>query len=280
MKKIDSHQHFWKYDPVKYDWINDEMWVIRKDFLPEDLAPVLKASGFDGCITVQAEQLEAENQFQLANAQKHSFIKGVVGWVDLQSVQIEELLAYYQQFEKLKGFRHILQGEPQRDFMLRPAFLNGISLLKKYGYTYDILISHDQLKYTADFVARFPDQPFVIDHIAKPNIKQQQIKDWANDIRVVAKFENVHCKVSGMVTEADWKAWKPADFHPYLDVIVEAFGINRIMFGSDWPVCKIAAEYEQMVGIVSDYFSRVSKTEQQQVFGGNAIEFYNIKSEY
>jgi L-fuconolactonase len=242
MKKIDSHQHFWKYDPVKYDWINDEMWVIRKDFLPEDLAPVLKASGFDGCITVQAEQLEAENQFQLANAQKHSFIKGVVGWVDLQSVQIEELLAYYQQFEKLKGFRHILQGEPQRDFMLRPAFLNGISLLKKYGYTYDILISHDQLKYTADFVARFPDQPFVIDHIAKPNIKQQQIKDWANDIRVVAKFENVHCKVSGMVTEADWKAWKPADFHPYLDVIVEAFGINRIMFGSDWPVCKIAAE--------------------------------------
>jgi L-fuconolactonase len=164
--------------------------------------------------------------------------------------------------------------------MLRPAFLNGISLLKKYGYTYDILISHDQLKYTADFVAMFPDQPFVIDHIAKPNIKQQQIKDWANDIRVVAKFENVHCKVSGMVTEADWKAWKPADFHPYLDVIVEAFGINRIMFGSDWPVCKIAAEYEQMVGIVSDYFSRVSKTEQQQVFGGNAIEFYNIKSEY
>jgi len=276
MLKIDSHQHFWKYDPVTYEWINDEMAVIRHDFLPEDLEPVLKANGFDGCVTVQSDQSEAENEFQLANAEKHSFIKGVIGWVDLQSPQVEEGLAYYSQFKKLKGFRHVLQGEPQRDFMLRPAFLNGISLLKKHGYTYDVLIFPDQLNYTADFVSRFPNQPFVIDHIAKPDIKNKTIDDWAKDIKTVAKFENVYCKVSGMVTEADWKGWKPTDFHPYLDVIVEAFGVNRLMFGSDWPVCKVAAEYEQMLDIVKSYFSKFSDAEQADFFGGNAGKFYNI----
>jgi L-fuconolactonase len=276
MLKIDSHQHFWKYDPITYEWINDEMSVIRHDFLPEDLEPVLKANGFDGCITVQSDQSEAENEFQLGNAEKHAFIKGVVGWVDLQSPQVEERLAYYSQFKKLKGFRHVLQGEPQRDFMLRPAFLNGIGLLKKYSYTYDILIFPDQLKYTADFVSRFPDQPFVIDHIAKPDIKNKTIEDWAKDIKAVAKFENVYCKVSGMVTEADWKGWKPEDFTPYLDVIVETFGVNRLMFGSDWPVCKVAAEYEQMLDIVKSYFSKFSDAEQADFFGGNAGKFYNI----
>ncbi|WP_158995800.1 amidohydrolase, partial [Mucilaginibacter sp. L196] len=243
---------------------------------PEDLAPILKANGFDGCITVQSHQSEQENEFQLANADSHSFIKGVVGWVDLQSPQIEERLDYYQQFEKLKGFRHILQGESQRDFMLRPAFLNGISLLKKYGYTYDILILPDQLKYTAEFVIQFPDQRFVIDHIAKPNIKQQELKDWEKDIKAIAAFENVYCKVSGMVTEADWEHWQPADFNNYLEVVTNSFGTNRLMYGSDWPVCKVAADYGQVVNIVKDYFSAFGQTEQQAFFGGNATEFYNI----
>ena len=276
MLRIDSHQHFWKYDPVRYDWIDDSMSVIQKDFLPEDLAPILKANGFDGCITVQSHQSEQENEFQLANADSHSFIKGVVGWVDLKSPQIEERLDYYQQFEKLKGFRHILQGESQRDFMLRPAFLNGISLLKKYCYTYDILILPDQLKYTAAFVAQFPDQRFVIDHIAKPNIRQKELKEWEKDIKAIAAFENVYCKVSGMVTEADWQNWQPADFNNYLEVVTDSFGTSRLMYGSDWPVCKVAADYEQVVNIVKDYFSAFSKTEQQAFFGGNAIEFYNI----
>ncbi len=276
MLRIDSHQHFWKYDPVRYGWIDDSMSVIQKDFLPEDLAPILKANGFDGCITVQSHQSEQENEFQLANAEQHSFIKGVVGWVDLQSPKIEERLDYYQQFEKLKGFRHILQGESQRDFMLLPDFLNGISLLKKYGYTYDILILPDQLKYTAEFVAKFPDQRFLIDHIAKPNIKQQELKDWEKEIKVIAAFENVYCKVSGMVTEADWQNWQPADFNNYLEVVTNSFGTNRLMYGSDWPVCKVAADYEQVVSIVKDYFSAFSQTEQQVFFGGNAIEFYNI----
>jgi L-fuconolactonase len=276
MLKIDSHQHFWQYDPVKYDWIDDSMSVIRKDFLPRDLEPVLKANGFDGCITVQSDQSEEENEFQIANAEKHSFIKGVVGWVDLQSANIEERLVWYQQFNKMKGFRHVLQGEPQRDLMLQPAFLHGISLLKKYNYTYDILIFPDQLKYIPTFVAQFPDQLFVIDHIAKPNIKKGEITEWEKDIKAAAKFDNVYCKVSGMVTEADWQNWKPADFHDYLQVITEGFGTDRIMFGSDWPVCKVAADYEQVVGIVADYFSAFSQTEQQGIFGGNAARFYSL----
>ena len=276
MLRIDSHQHFWKYDPVRYDWIDDSMSVIQKDFLPYDLAPILKANNFDGCISVQSYQSEQENDFQLANADRHSFIKGVVGWVDLRSPQIEGCLNYYQQFKKLKGFRHVLQGEPQRDFMLRPAFLNGISLLKKYGYTYDILILPDQLKYTAEFVAQFPDQRFVIDHIAKPNIKQKELKEWEKGIKAIAAFDNVYCKVSGMVTEADWENWQPADFNNYLEVVTNSFGTGRLMYGSDWPVCNVAADYGQVVNIVKDYFSTFSQTEQQAFFGGNAIGFYNI----
>jgi L-fuconolactonase len=276
MLRIDSHQHFWKYDPVRYDWIDDSMSVIRKDFLPEDLAPILKANNFNGCITVQSYQSEQENEFQLANADRHGFIKGVVGWIDLQSPRIEERLDYYQQFEKLKGFRHVLQGESQRDFMLRPDFLKGIGLLRKYSYTYDILILPDQLKYTAEFVAQFPDQRFVIDHIAKPNIKQKELKEWKKGIKATAEFENVYCKVSGMVTEADWHNWQSADFNNYLDVVTDNFGTKRLMYGSDWPVCKVAANYDRVINIVKDYFSAFSQTEQQAFFGGNAIEFYNI----
>jgi L-fuconolactonase len=276
MLKIDSHQHFWKFDPVRDSWIDDQMIAIRRDFLPAELESILTGNGFDGCITVQSDQSEKENEFQLANAKQHDFIKGIVGWVDLQSEQIEERLAYYKQFEKMKGFRHVLQGEVQRDFMLRPEFLNGISLLRKYGFTYDILIFPDQLKYTADFVSRFPNQPFVIDHLAKPGIKNHQINEWEKDIRALAKFENVFCKVSGMVTEADWKAWKPEDFHPYLDVLVDAFGVDRLMYGSDWPVCNLAGIYERVVGLVKDYFSTFADAEQQKLFGGNAAKFYTI----
>jgi L-fuconolactonase len=276
MLKIDSHQHFWKFDPVRDSWIDDQMLAIRRDFLPGDLEPILKANGFDGCITVQSDQSEEENKFQMANAKQHGFIKGIVGWVDLQSEQVEERLIYYQQFEKIKGFRHVLQGEAQRDFMLRPAFLRGIGLLKKYGFTYDILIFPDQLKYTADFVSRFPDQPFVIDHLAKPNIKKHEIKEWEKDIRAVAKFENVFCKVSGMVTEADWQGWKQEDFHPYLDILANAFGMDRLMYGSDWPVCNVAAKYEEVVGIINNYFLAFAENEQQKFFGGNAMAFYNL----
>ena len=276
MLKIDSHQHFWKYDPINYGWIDNDMAVIRRDFTPADLEPVLAVNDFDGCVAVQADQTEAENEFLLDCATKHDFIKGVVGWVDLQADNLAERLAFYSEIKKLKGFRHVLQGEAQRDFMLRPAFLNGISKLKAFNYTYDILIFPDQLDFTAEFVSRFPDQPFVIDHIAKPGIKVKQIDEWEKGVKQVAKFENVFCKVSGMVTEADFKNWKPEDFTPYLDVIAEAFGAKRLMYGSDWPVCLVAAEYGQVARIVRDYFSSFSSSEQDDILGGNATRFYNL----
>ncbi len=276
MKKIDAHQHFWKFDPVRDSWINNEMKVIQKDFLPADLEPVLHQNNFDGCVVVQSDQSEEENIFQLLNAEKFDFIKGIVGWVDLQANDIEERLEYYSQFKKIKGFRHILQVEQERNMMLKPDFMNGIGLLKQYNFTYDILIFQDQLQYIPRFVASFPDQPFVIDHIAKPDLKIRRINNWKKGITEVAQFENVYCKISGMVTEADWNSWKKEDFKPYLDVIVETFGIDRIMFGSDWPVCLVAASYEEVVGIVGDYFSSFSKNEQGKFFALNANQFYNL----
>ena len=276
MKRIDAHTHFWKFDPIRDSWINEDMKVIQKDFLPADLEVILKRNDFEGCVVVQSDQSEEENAFQLKNADDFDFIKGIVGWVDLQSPNVDERLQYYSQFKKLKGFRHILQGEHVRDLMLKPAFINGISQLNKYDFTYDILIFPDQLQYIPALVSQFPGQSFVIDHIAKPNIKEQKMYDWEKDIKAAAKFENVYCKISGMVTEADWKNWKKEDFIPYMDVIVEAFGTGRIMFGSDWPVCRLAASYEEVVGIAEEHFSSYSKEEQDKVFSENARGFYKL----
>jgi L-fucono-1,5-lactonase len=214
----------------------------------------------------------------LNNAAGNDFIKGVVGWVDLQSANVEERLAYYSSFKKMKGFRHVLQGETDRALVLKPAFRNGISKLEKHGFTYDILIFPDQLKYIHEFVAAFPDQKFVIDHIAKPKIKYGKIEEWEKDIIEVARHENVYCKISGMVTEADWKKWKKEDFNPYIDVVVEAFGTRRIMYGSDWPVCLVAATYKKVLDIVQEYFSSFSQNEQQLFFGENAVRFYNLET--
>lgn len=276
MPRIDSHQHFWKYDPVRYAWIDQPMAVIQRDFLPGDLKPVLAASGIDGSVAVQAEQSVAENEFLLSLANRHDFIKGVVGWIDFQADDIQEKLSHFSQSKKMKGFRHVLQGEKQRDFMLRPAFKRGIAELHSFGFTYDILVFPDQLEFTKQFVESFPYQSFVIDHIAKPYIKDRRIDAWKTEMSAIAKFENVLCKVSGMVTEADWKRWKKDDFKPYLDVVVEAFGMKRLMFGSDWPVCLVAGSYTQVINLVHDYFSGFTKDEQEAFFGGNATRFYNL----
>jgi L-fuconolactonase len=272
---IDAHQHFWKFDPVRDSWITDEMKVIQRDFMPNDLEPILKANSVTGTVIVQSDQSEAENEFQLKNAE-NNFIKGVVGWVDVQSENVEERLEYYHQFNKMKGFRHVLQGEADRALMLKPNFKRGIRLLNKYNYTYDILIYPDQLKYIPSFVAMFPHQKFVIDHIAKPYIKDKKIDEWKDEIKAVAQYENVFCKVSGMVTEADCKAWKHEDFLPYLDVVVEAFGMDRIMYGSDWPVCLCAASYAEVLNITKQYFSSVSVDEQNKFYSKNAISFYHL----
>lgn len=277
MVRIDAHQHFWKYDPARHGWIDDDMKVIQRDFMPADLKPLLDRNGFDGCVAVQVDQNQAENEFLLTLANANPFIKGVVGWVDLQSDTIESTLAKLHANKKLKGFRHILQGEADEAYMLRPAFKNGISKLQKYGFIYDILIFPNHLRNAARLVAEFPDQSFVIDHLAKPYVKKGDIEGWRNDMQALAKFPNVSCKISGMVTEADWKSWKKEDFIPYLDVVVEAFGTDRLMFGSDWPVCLCAASYAEVAGIVDGYFSAFSKSEKAAVWEGNAVKFYNLE---
>jgi L-fuconolactonase len=274
--KIDAHQHFWIFDPVRDNWIDDSMAAIRRDFLPADLKPILDKHYFDGCIAVQADQSNAETAFLLKLATENDFIKGVVGWVDLRAQNIEEQLADYNSSTKLKGFRHVLQGEADRALMLKPAFMHGIKELERYNFTFDILIFPDQLVYAEELVRAFPYQKFVIDHIAKPYIKKQEIAVWAKNISAVAKYENVWCKVSGMVTEANWKNWQEADFTPYLDVVFEAFGTKRLMFGSDWPVCNVAGGYDSMIGIVQHYTSKLSLAEQADFWGNNSMAFYNI----
>jgi L-fuconolactonase len=275
-QRIDSHQHFWHYDPAKHIWMNEQMGILKTDYLPSDLEPLLKSCGLDGCIAVQANQAEIENEFLLELAEKNDFIKGIVGWVDLRAENIEERLAYYQQFSKIKGFRHVIHDEPDLGFMLQPSFIKGVSMLKNYGYTYDILIFPEHLPNTLKFVEAMPEQQFVVDHIAKPDIKWGEIEVWRKQIKKVASFENVHCKISGMVTEAEWQFWKQSDFTKYLDVIVKSFGINRVMYGSDWPVCTLAAKYEQQYNIVKDYFSKFSPSEQELFFGVNATKFYSL----
>jgi L-fuconolactonase len=273
---IDSHQHFWQFDPVRDSWISDDMKGIQQDFFPEHLFPLLQENGVDGTVIVQSDQSIEENIFQLNNAEKFDFIKGVVGWVDLQAEDVEDKLAYYKGFEKMKGFRHVLQVEADRALMLKPAFKHGISLLNKYGFTYDILIFPDQLGYSLELVKEFPEQPFVIDHVAKPYIKAGKIDDWKRDMEAIAQQQNVYCKISGMVTEADWKQWKKEDLLPYIDVVVNAFGTKRIMFGSDWPVCLVASSYKQWIELLREYFAPFSQEERDAFFGKNAIGFYKL----
>ena len=274
--RIDAHQHFWIYNEERDAWITDQMSVIQRNFLPEDLKPLLAQNRIDGTVIVQSDQSKEENIFQLANALKHDLVKGVVGWIDFEADDLSDQLEYYQEFRKLKGFRHVLQGEKQRHFMLRPKFMRGIGKLKEFGYTYDILIYPDQLDYTLEFVKAFPDQPFIIDHLAKPSIKERKIDEWKRAMKQIASFENVFCKVSGMVTEANWKKWNYDDFLPYLDAVADSFGPRRLLFGSDWPVCLVAASYEQVLGLVERYFSTFTKDEQELIFGKNAITFYNL----
>ena len=272
---IDSHQHFWKYHPQVHEWINEDMAVIRKDFLPDDLLPVLQQQNIDGCVAVQADQSEAETDFLIGLANDHSFIKGVVGWVDLRAENLQDRLDHYQQIPVVKGFRHILQGEDP-SFMLQTSFVKGIKALKDFGFTYDILVFPKHLSAAIELVKQFPDQPFVIDHIAKPYIKDGLIDEWKKDMHSIAQFPNVSCKISGMVTEANWHTWTKENLFPYIETVTEAFGTNRLLFGSDWPVCLVAASYEEMINPVKEYFSNFSKEEQAAVFGKNAIQFYHL----
>lgn len=273
---IDAHQHFWIFDPVRDAWINDDMSVIQRDFLPADLAPVLQENHVNGCVAVQADQSEEETNFLLDLAGRHDFIKGVVGWVDLRSPALASRLLHFSQFPKLKGFRHIVQGEPDNRFLLREDFCRGVQALAQYDLTYDILIYPIQLPAAEEFVQRFPEQRLVIDHMAKPYIKKGDIKDWEKSMRNIARSGNVYCKISGLVTEADWQHWKPEDMKTYLNVVLEAFGPARLMYGSDWPVCLVAGNYGRVKALVTDFIASLSAAEQAAIMGGNATAFYKL----
>lgn len=274
--RIDSHQHFWKFDPIRDAWINESMAAIQRNFYPENLEPILKKHHIGGCVSLQADQSEAETEFLLEFAEQHDFIKGVVGWVDFMHPHVRETIAHFAENKKMKGMRHVLQGEPDRAYMLNPQFMKGIAALKNYDLTYDILVFPDQLGYTNQFIKNISGVRFVIDHIAKPDIKNQNIDKWEHGMRLIAQHENAWCKISGMVTEADWQNWQYDDFVPYLDIVFEAFGANRVMFGSDWPVCNVAGGYDKMISIVEQYTSKLSADEQSRFWGLNAIEFYKL----
>ncbi|MCB9277398.1 MAG: amidohydrolase family protein [Lewinellaceae bacterium] len=274
--KIDTHQHFWHFNPVRDAWITEDMQAIRRDFLPGDLEPLLKAAGYDGSIAVQADQSDEETAFLLDLAEQNDFILGVVGWVDLQSEDIRERLDKLASNPLLKGIRHIVQAEPE-DFMLRPDFQRGISYLREFGLTYDILVYPNQLPAAIGLALKFPEQRFVLDHIAKPNIKADRIEPWGDHIRTLASASsNVYCKLSGMVTEADWGNWDHWDFNPYLDVVYEAFGPERLMIGSDWPVCLLSGEYPRVMDIVESYLETYSEEVKDRVLGENAKLFYQL----
>jgi L-fuconolactonase len=273
--KIDAHQHFWTYDEENYDWIDESMSAIRKNYLPKDLAPILVENKIDGCVLVQVNQTEKETLDFAAHAKIHDFIKGVVGWTDLMSEDLDEKLQEYKKIPSVKGFRHILQGEPE-GFMLQEEFIRGVNKLSEYGFTYDVLIFPIQMKEAKQLMKACPETNFVIDHMAKPYVKTGQILPWANYMQKYGELPNVTCKLSGMVTEANWEYWEKEDFFIYLDTALQSFGIDRLMYGSDWPVCLVAATYEKQLGIVQEYFSKLSQYEQNKIFGDNAVKFYNL----
>jgi L-fuconolactonase len=275
--RIDAHQHFWHYTPEEYGWIGPEMAILQADHLPGDLARLTAPLDISGTVAVQARQTLEETRWLLDLAKEHRLVRGVVGWVDLRSPRVAEQLERFCASPHFLGVRHVVQDEPDDQFMLRPDFLAGLATLADHGLTYDILVFPRHLPVACQVVEQFPEQPFVLDHIAKPFIKAGTLEPWAKDLKRLSRFPNVTCKVSGMVTETNWQQWRPSDLHPYLDVVFEAFGPERIMFGSDWPVCTVAGTYAQVAGVISEYVDGLSADEQAAVWGETAARFYGLE---
>ena len=276
--KIDSHIHFWHYVPADYQWIDTSMEPLRRDFLPADARREMERVGVDACVAVQARQTLEETRWLLDLADANRFIAGVVGWVDLQSPDVAAQLEQFAHHPKLLGLRHIVQDEPDVRFMLRPAFCRGVSLLEDLNLTYDILIYPKHLPAAAEFVARFRRQTFLLDHLAKPQIRRGELRDWQRGIRMLAEFPHVFCKVSGLVTEAVWENWTADEIRPYLDVAFDSFGAHRLLFGSDWPVCTLAADYGRTIALVEEYLNGRSDADRRAVMGENAIRLWNLKA--
>ncbi len=274
---IDTHHHFWNYNAAEFGWIDNEMCNIRQNFLPKDLQTTINDANVSGVISVQARQTEDETKWLLSMAEQNDFIKGVIGWLPLSAESIEEKLEQYAPNKWLKGLRHVIQEEKDPEFMLGKYFNKGISLLKKYKLVYEVLIFEHQLPNSIQFIDQHPNQYFVLDHIAKPKIKQNEIANWASNIKELAKRDNVTCKISGMVTEADFKSWNNEQLQPYFDVILKAFGPSKLLFGSDWPVCLVATKYKEWLDLVKKVISVFSKEDQEKILYKNALKIYQLQ---
>ena len=274
---IDAHHHLWKFNSDDYGWMDESMKVLKREYLPADLLKEMQKAGVSGTIVVQARQIIKETRWLLELAYENDFIKGVVGWVDLRSAALMAQLDEFAGNPKLVGVRHVIHDEADDDFMLRPAFVNGIEMLVDYNLTYDLLLFPKHMERAIELVSMFPDQRFVLDHISKPFIKTGILQPWKDDIEALAAQPNVWCKISGMVTEADHQAWKYVDFVPYMKVVCEAFGTDRIMLGSDWPVCRLAGEYDEVMGIPLAFFDHLSETEKESIYRQNAIDCYQLE---
>lgn len=274
--RLDSHQHFWRYNETDYVWMSDAMEVLRHDHLPYDLEPKLRGIGFDGAIVVQARQMEQETQWLLELADEHAFIQGVVGWVDFASPRLDETLERFAANPKLKGVRELIHDMPDMDYSVSDVHTRAIAKLAPLGLTYDLLLKPQHLRPAAQLVRQFPNQPFVVDHIAKPGIERAARQPWQTGLAALAAFENIYCKLSGMVTEAAWGNWRPETFRPYLDSVLEAFGAGRLMIGSDWPVCTLSGSYEATMGIVIDFANDLTCAERDGILGNNAAYFYGV----
>jgi L-fuconolactonase len=272
---IDSHVHFWKFDPIRDAWITNDMATIRKDFLPEDFSSYLNENQIDGCIAVQADQSDEETGFLVSLAKENPFIKGVVGWIDLTSNNIDELLQNYQSEKLIKGFRHIAEGE-EIGFLLQKNILNGISKLHQYNYTFDILLRQHQLSDAVQLSEKLQDQPFILDHCGKPDLKTNDLKDWKSNIAELAQNPNIYCKISGLLTQGNWNSIDEKSIFEILDFIFSQFGIERTVFGSDWPVMLLGGNYILWLELISKYVNQFSKEEQQLFFSGNAMKFYKL----
>jgi L-fuconolactonase len=273
--RIDAHQHFWRYTPSEYAWIDDTMDALKRDFLPGDLEPELRRAGFDGTVAVQACQTVEETRWLLQLAERHDFVQGVVGWVDLRSTDVRSQLQALAH-PKLVGIRHVVQAEPDDRFLLRADFCRGIAALEESGLAYDVLVYPRHLPVALEFARRFPLMRFVLDHLAKPEIRRGEIRAWERDLRALATQPHVWCKLSGLVTEADWRGWTPQQLRPCLDAAFDAFGPERLMVGSDWPVCTLVADYARTVSVVLDALASRPAQEQDAVLGGNAQRFWNL----
>jgi len=274
--RIDAHQHFWQYNSVEYDWIDESMSLLRRDFLPHDLQPLLKKHDVAGCVAVQARQSMQETHWLLSLAEQHEQILGVVGWIDLTSDTLRSELQALRCNPWLKGFRHVLQGESDLNFMLQPAFIQGVECLAEQDYSYDILVHAGQLPQVCKLVKKLPQMRLVIDHVAKPKVAAQQWQGWAEHMLELGQYQHLYCKLSGLVTEASWESWSAADIEPYLAHTLRAFGAERLMYGSDWPVCQVAANYSETLDLVEQFVDRECPELRAAVMGGNATKFYAL----